>query len=71
VNTGVFVLGCYVFFADALQGWADAANVASLTGFIFFVLVGLNFVVEFAVNVILSGGIARILKFLKSKNVLA
>lgn len=63
VNTGVFVLGCYVFFWPFLGQIAEAIGVpmSSKSSLIFGALVGLNFPTEVAVNVILAPAIARIL----------
>ena len=63
VNTGIFVLGCYVFFWPYLGQIAEAIGVpmSSKSSLIFSVLVGLNFPTEVAVNVILAPAIARIL----------
>ncbi len=71
VNTGVFVLGCYVFFWDYLPKIAELLKVPleSRSAFIFTVLVGWNFPLEVAVNVILAPVIARILGFSEDKNV--
>jgi len=61
-NTGIFLLGCVLFFLETVQGWAGDANVATfmLTSF-----VGLNFVVELAINLVLSSAIVRIVQISK------
>lgn len=64
VNTGIFVLGCYAFFLPALNEWAAAGGFANATAFIFVGMVGLNFLVEFAVNVVLSPMVTRLLRML-------
>ncbi len=62
VNTGIFLLGCLVFFYSTIQEWAGGTNVGvyMITG-----LVGLNFVVEAAINLVLSTAIVSILKIVK------
>lgn len=57
VNTGIFLLGCVVFFLDTIKEWAAGADVFTfmLTSF-----VGLNFVVELAINLVLSSAIVVI-----------
>jgi len=58
VNTGVFLLGCFAFFMPTVTEWAGGENVGK---YIIFVLVGVNFLVEFGINVILSPVIVRLL----------
>ncbi len=58
VNTGVFLLGCLVFFMDTVTEWAGGSNVGyyMITG-----LVGFNFLFELATNMILSPVVVRLL----------
>lgn len=62
VNTGLFLVGCILFFMDTISQWAGGGNVIS---YMFLVLVGANFLVELAVNIVLSPVIVRILKAVK------
>ncbi len=62
VNTGLFVLGMYVFFVDTLSAWANGANVIY---YVIFVLTGLNFIVELITTVVLSSAIKRIIAVAK------
>ena len=62
VNTGIFILGCFIFFIPLLTEWAGGENV---TSFLLLTVIGLNFVVEFATVVILSGVIVRIINIWK------
>ncbi|MDR3314145.1 MAG: ECF transporter S component [Oscillospiraceae bacterium] len=64
VNTGVFLLCCCAFFLPILRVWADGQV---LTSYIFVGFIGLNFVVEFTINLLLGGVIVRVLKALKSR----
>ncbi len=59
VNTGVFILGCLAFFMPTIREWAGGSNAVK---FIFVGLIGFNFFIELAVNLILSPSIARIIK---------
>ena len=61
VNTGVFLLGCLLFFMETINGWAAAAGFASASTYMIVGLVGLNFVFELLVNVVLSPVIVRII----------
>lgn len=60
INTGVFVIGTYLFFMPLINEWAAAEGVSSAI-FIFGGLVGVNFIIELAVNVVLAPVIVRIL----------
>lgn len=67
VNTGVFLLGCMVFFIDTIAGWAAAAGLGGgVAHYMIFGLVGANFLFELASNIILSPVIVRLLN-IKSK----
>ena len=59
VNTGLFIVGMLVFFFDTLNSWAGGQDL------LFFIIVGLtgvNFLVELAVNIVLSSGITQIIR---------
>jgi uncharacterized membrane protein len=68
VNTGVFAIASYVIFLPAIAEWAGGQEYA--TKFIFLTLIGLNFIVEFVVNVVLSGVILRIIKIWQDRKVI-
>ena len=57
VNTGVFLLGCAVFFMDTIVLWANGSNVIA---YMFLGLVGGNFLVELALNLVLGPAIVRL-----------
>lgn len=63
VNTGVFLLGCKLFFMPLLETWAGGGNIVE---YMFLVLVGVNFLVELAVNVVLSPVAARLISIRKN-----
>ncbi len=64
VNTGVFIIGCYLFFMNAIKDWAGDTSVLK---FIFVGLIGFNFFIELGVNLILGPTIARIIKIGKKE----
>ena len=68
VNTGVFVLGLFVFYFDLMTEFAVGNAYASTAAFIFIGIVGLNFIVEFAVNVALIPIVLRILHIVTPKS---
>ena len=65
VNTGVFCIGLTVFYNNLLNEWAIAGEFANAFTFIMLGLIGLNFVIEFAVNVLLIPVTLRMMKIVK------
>ena len=62
VNTGVFLLGCLLFFMETVKEWAVGFGFGEAVGqYMIFGLVGSNFLVELAINVVLSPVIVRLL----------
>lgn len=61
-NTGLFLVGCLLFFMDTINGWAAAAGYASAGTYLIVVMVGVNFLVELVVNMVLSSIIVRIIQ---------
>ena len=59
INTGIFLVGCRVFFWELVSGWAGGANTVV---FMFTGLAGINFLVELGLNLILSPTITRLIK---------
>ena len=64
VNTGIFLIGCLLFFMETITTWAGGSDLVA--SYIIFVLVGANFLFEIAVNVILCPAIIRLLKLRKA-----
>ena len=62
VNTGLFLIGCRLFFYDTIKAWAEGAGFASAGAFMIGGLVGVNFIVELAINLVLSMVIVRIIQ---------
>ena len=60
VNTGIFLLGCWAFFLDTVKGLAAAAGVENVGMFMLVGFVGINFVIELAVNVLLCPVVVRV-----------
>lgn len=59
VNTGVFLIGCLVFFLDTITMWAQGTNVGY---YMIFVLVGANFIFELLFNIILAPAVVHVIK---------
>ncbi|MBQ8393637.1 MAG: ECF transporter S component [Clostridia bacterium] len=66
VNTGIFLLGCLIFFMDTVNGGAVTEGM-SVGAYLIIFFVGLNFVFELLFNIILSPAILRIIN-IKKKN---
>lgn len=66
VNTGIFLIGCLVFFIDTVNAGA-AAEGMGLFGYLIVFFVGLNFVFELVVNMVLSPAIARVIDIAKRR----
>ncbi len=60
VNTGLFLLALYFLFYDVLVSWATGAG-ADIATYILTGLVGVNFVLELGVNMVLSPVVVRII----------
>lgn len=61
VNTGVFLLGCVVFFLDTIKEWGAGLGYDNVFAYLIFGMVGLNFLVEMGINVFLSPVVVRLL----------
>ena len=71
VNTGIFLLGCLVFFMDTINTWAQASGFENAGAYMILGLVGVNFLIELAVNLVLSSVIVRIIQVAKSNKKLS
>ena len=65
VNTGIFALGMFVFYNKLINEWAINYEFANGFTFVMIGCIGLNFVVEFAVNVLLIPVALRMIKIIK------
>ena len=67
VNTGVFLLGCLVFFISAITEWGLAEGFNNVASYMFLGLAGGNFIFEMVTNIILAPVILRVITFNKNK----
>ena len=65
VNTGVFLVGCRLFFWDTIAAWGAAAGFENTVAYAFLGLVGANFLFEMGFNLLLSPVIVRLLNIKK------
>ncbi len=54
VNTGIFLLGCLVFFMDTISEWAAGLGFASAGEYMILGLAGGNFLFELLINICLG-----------------
>jgi len=59
VNTGIFFIAMALFYKDTLSSWAGGTDIIY---YLLFTVIGINFIIEFCVNVVLSPAIFRIIK---------
>ena len=64
VNTGLFVAGMFLLFKDTLYAWAGETNIVM---YVILGLAGLNFLVEFLLNILLAPAIVRIVAVVSKK----
>jgi uncharacterized membrane protein len=66
VNSGIFLLGCRVFFYDTLINWASASGYGGdVIGYMFLGLIGVNFLLELGINIVLGPVIVRLIEIAK------
>lgn len=62
VNTGIFLIGCRLFFWETIAGWGAAMGFANAADYAIFGLAGINFLIEICVNLVLAPVIVRLIK---------
>ena len=65
VNTGVFLLGCKLFFMQTITEWGLALGFSNVGEYMFLGLAGGNFLFEIGANMFLTPAILRTLKVFK------
>lgn len=68
VNTGIFLLGCRIFFFAAIKDWGIADGFDNAVQYMFLGLVGGNFLVELGSNILLSPVIVRLINVRQVNN---
>jgi uncharacterized membrane protein len=68
VNTGVFLIGCRLFFWETVKEWGSGAGFDNPVAYAFLGLVGANFLFEMGFNLLLSPIIVRLLNIKKKLN---
>ena len=63
VNTGIFLVGCQLFFLDTITEWAALYGYPNAGNYMILGLAGVNFLIELGVNIVLAPLITRIIHF--------
>ena len=66
-NTGIFAIGVLVFFNSLAATWAMENAFANAFTYVLLGMIGLNFLVEFAINVLMIPVVVRIVSIVRSK----
>jgi uncharacterized membrane protein len=66
-NTGVFLIGCFLFFFETIKEWGVAGSFSNVIAYMILGLVGGNFLFEMAFNIVLSPTVVRVLSVIKKK----
>lgn len=67
VNTGIFLIGCRLFFFDTIKEWATGLGFENAFTYMIVGLVGVNFLFELAINIVLSPSVVGAVKVLSKK----
>lgn len=65
VNTGIFLLGCVVFFLETIRGWGASLGYEEVADYMIYGLAGGNFLFEMGINVVLCPVVIRLLTVIR------
>ncbi len=66
-NTGIFLIGCRLFFFDTIKEWATGLGFENAFTYMIVGLVGINFLFELVINIILSPSVVGAVRVLSKK----
>lgn len=66
-NTGIFLIGCRLFFFDTIKEWANGMGFENAFTYMIVGLVGVNFIFELVINIILSPSVVGAVKVLSKR----
>ena len=69
VNTGIFLIGCLLFFMEPITAWGVALGFEKVGEYMIFSLVGGNFLVEMGINLVLAPVILRLITLITKNKV--
>ncbi|MBO4413611.1 MAG: ECF transporter S component [Clostridia bacterium] len=61
VNTGLFLIACFLFFMEPVSAWATGSGYSNVVAYAFLGLAGINFIAELVLNVVLCPVILRVI----------
>lgn len=67
INTGLFTVGCYTFFSSWLFESAASSNYDNNFLFLIMVILGINFIFEFSISLLLSPSINMLVNYYSRK----
>ena len=67
VNTGIFYIGCQLFFMPTISLWAESLGFPNGDNYLIFGIIGINFLAELVINLVFSPLILRIIKIGKKE----
>ncbi len=70
VNTGILAGGMLLFYQELVTGWALGNGYANAFLYILFGMVGVNFLVEMAINIVLVPAIVRVIQVLRKSGII-
>jgi uncharacterized membrane protein len=66
-NTGIFLVGCKLFFFETIKEWASGLGFENAYTYMIVGLVGINFIFELVINIVLSPSVVGAVKVLSKK----
>ncbi len=66
-NTGIFLIGCKLFFFETIKEWAFGLGFENAFTYMIVGLVGMNFIFELVINIVLSPSVVGVVKMLSKK----
>ena len=66
-NTGIFLIGCKLFFYETIKEWGVGLGFENTFTYMIVGLVGINFIFELVINIVLSPSVVGAVKALKRK----
>ena len=67
INTGIFTIGCYTFFKGWLTDAAVSSNYDNNFLFLIMVVIGINFIFEFSISLLLAPSINMLVNYYHRK----
>ena len=65
VNTGIFLIGCRLFFFETIKSWGLAGGFDNALAYMILGLVGINFLIEIGLNIVLTPLLVRVVTIRK------